>query len=324
MRMMNETNMNKSHTPHYLAQSYREDPRNCSNVIIDQNIQVHNREELSPHFISDMTSIYIVTEGYGKIYLNQKTVELKKNSLIQIPQNTLVTVIEQDSKIILSGVQFSPNFISEIRVPSNVLGVFNHFSYNSLSVINLERKEAKLIKHEIVKLKEYRDTCRTHLFRKELLINSFQKFLMKTGGLIQQYTEVMDFNHSPQECLYIKFNDLVQNQFKEERIIKKYADQLHVTPKYLGEVVKEYSGKHASKIIKDMVILEAKFLLSDPELNISQIAEKLNFNDVSIFGKYFKNETGYHLNSIKQRISCGSKLSAPQLLLLARSQWVGN
>jgi AraC-like DNA-binding protein len=115
---------------------------------------------------------------------------------------------------------------------------------------------------------------------------------MKIGGLRQQYSEIVKVNYSSQESLYVKFNDLVQNQFKEERMIKNYASQLNVTAQYLSEVVKDHSGQQASKIVKDLVISEARFLLGNPELNISQIADILNFRDVSIFGKYFKNETG--------------------------------
>lgn len=290
VNMINKEILKQSNTELYLNEKYR--PDNFSKALtINENIQISSRVELDRCFRSNMNSIFIVTEGYGTIYLNTEEVELKKNSLILIPQNISVRIKKQEDKIYLSGIYFSSHFISQIRVPQNVLKVFNHFTSHFLSAIDLEEKEANFI---ITQIKELIDSNmrRTQLFGKELLIISFQQLLMKIGGLRQEYSEIIKVNYSPQEYLYVKFNDLVQNQFKEERMIKNYANQLNVTAKYLSEVVKEHSGKQASRIVKDLVISEARFLLADPELNISQIAEKLHFSDVSTFGKYFRNETG--------------------------------
>lgn len=292
MRMINKDILNKSNTVLYFKERYRAGNSFCRDFTINENIQISNREELDKNFVSDLTSIFLVTEGYGTIYLNTQEVELKKHSLIQIPQNTSVTVKKQEGEIYLSGVRFSAHFISQIRIPRNVLEVLNYFSSNFLSVIDLEEKEANFIYHQISQLYDYVGRCRTHLFGKELLTSSFQMLLMNIGGVKDQYTEIIKLSYSPQKYLYIKFSDLVQNQFKEERKIKNYADQLNVTAKYLSEVVKEQTGKRANRIVKDLVISEARFLLGNPELNISQIGEILNFSDVSSFGKYFKNETG--------------------------------
>ena len=100
----------------------------------------------------------------------------------------------------------------------------------------MKRRQALLI----VKLGDYRDdreSCEGHLFGKELLMISFQKFLMNVGGLKQRYTGTINLNYSQQEYLYVKFSDLVQSRFREKRIVKQYAEQLNVTAKHLGEVV---------------------------------------------------------------------------------------
>ena len=132
----------------------------------------------------------------------------------------------------------------------------------------------------------------THPYGKEILINGFHIFLYEIAALGQKYSEMTRLNFSRQESLVIKFSNLVQQQFRELRTVKKYADQLNVTAKYLTEVVKEYSGKNAGEIINDLVILEAKFLLRKSELSIGEIADILHFSDQSFFGKYFKRQTG--------------------------------
>lgn len=302
---MNKEVLRRSDSNVYLKGRNEADLKFCKEFEITGNTQIDNiintgQSDQIP--LAGVTSIFLVTKGSGKIYLNQQEIELSKNDLIQIPQNTWMTVIEHEPNFYLRGLRFSARFITETQIPKNVLRIFNGFSSSFLSVINLTEKEASFINRQIIGLQDDREMCEGHLFGKELLMISFQKFLMNVGELKQRYTETINLNYSLQEYLYIKFSDLVQSQFREVRIIKQYADLLNVTAKHLGEVVKKNSGRSASRIIKDLVISEAKFLLRNPELNISQIAEILNFSDVSVFGKYFKSETSLSPKQYKAKM----------------------
>ncbi|WNW02394.1 AraC family transcriptional regulator [Tenacibaculum sp. HL-MS23] len=90
----------------------------------------------------------------------------------------------------------------------------------------------------------------------------------------------------------IRFLDLLNENFKSERSVQFYADVLCITSGYLSKVLKEVSGKTANQLIDEAVILEAKLLLNNPILSISEIAENLQFSDQSFFGKFFKKHTG--------------------------------
>ena len=65
-----------------------------------------------------------------------------------------------------------------------------------------------------------------------------------------------------------------------------------MTADYLSKVIREYDGQSAIKWIANAVIIEAKFLLREPEKNIQQVAMELNFPDQSTFGKFFKRYAG--------------------------------
>lgn len=80
-----------------------------------------------------------------------------------------------------------------------------------------------------------------------------------------------------------------------------YADQLHITPKYLSSVIKEVSGRSAVEWIDRYVILEAKALLRYSGLSIQEIAYELNFSTQSFFGKYFKHHTGMSPSEYKSK-----------------------
>jgi AraC-like DNA-binding protein len=77
-----------------------------------------------------------------------------------------------------------------------------------------------------------------------------------------------------------------------ERKLDYYADQLHLTPKSLSAAIKKYTGKSAGKWIDDSITLEAKVLLQNKTLTVSQVSGMLNFSDQSVFGKFFRANTG--------------------------------
>lgn len=89
-----------------------------------------------------------------------------------------------------------------------------------------------------------------------------------------------------------RFRQLLTKNYLHERSLAFYANKLAVTPKYLSAVIKKQTGKTAAEWIDESVTLESKVLLQNKTLTISQISDLLNFSDQSVFGKFFKTQTG--------------------------------
>lgn len=89
-----------------------------------------------------------------------------------------------------------------------------------------------------------------------------------------------------------EFMRLVHVHFIKERSVSFYAAKLYISPKYLSLLVKEATGRSASRWIDDFVLMEAKNMLRFSGKNIQQVAYALNFSTQSSFGKYFKHLTG--------------------------------
>jgi AraC family transcriptional activator of pobA len=92
--------------------------------------------------------------------------------------------------------------------------------------------------------------------------------------------------------LFTKFKQLVIRNYMRERRLDFYAGQLHITPKSLSAAIKKKTGRSAGKWIDDAIILEAKVLLQNKALTVSQVSGILNFSDQSVFGKFFRAGTG--------------------------------
>ena len=67
---------------------------------------------------------------------------------------------------------------------------------------------------------------------------------------------------------------------------------LSVTPNHLNKCVKSTIGKSAHDLLSEMILLEAKVLLKQTSLSVSEIAYQVGRNEISDFGRFFKSGTG--------------------------------
>lgn len=88
-----------------------------------------------------------------------------------------------------------------------------------------------------------------------------------------------------------KFEELVEQNYETEHYPKFYADQLSISPNYLNALCKKERNKTAGVIIRERILLEAKRLLVNSTLDISEISFLLGFEDNSYFTKFFKSQT---------------------------------
>jgi AraC-like DNA-binding protein len=97
---------------------------------------------------------------------------------------------------------------------------------------------------------------------------------------------------TPQQILFQKFIQHVNNYYIDKRTVEEYAELLFVTPNHLSQSVKEASEKNALSFINERIMSEAKSLIQFTGLDIAEIAYQLNFSDPANFGKFFKKHSG--------------------------------
>lgn len=96
-----------------------------------------------------------------------------------------------------------------------------------------------------------------------------------------------------QALIFQKFIQLVTQNYKRERRLIFYAQQICITPRYLSRVVKEISGHSASDWIDILITNEILYQIRFSNRSIQQIAYEMGFPNQSFFGKYFKSHIGY-------------------------------
>ena len=121
-----------------------------------------------------------------------------------------------------------------------------------------------------------------------------------------QVSRAMELEHLVQnnphnQKLLISFKKLIEANFMKLRFPKQYAELLFITPNHLNALTNDQLGISAGQLIRERIILEAKRLLINMDLSVSDISNKLSFNDESYFIKFFKKETGFTPNKFRKQ-----------------------
>lgn len=95
-------------------------------------------------------------------------------------------------------------------------------------------------------------------------------------------------------------NGLLQSQGLPT--VSYMASQLHISPRYLSDVLKEETGKTALELIHISLIGEAKNLLRAVDQSVGEIAYSLGFENLPYFSRLFKKEVGVTPKEYKRQL----------------------
>ncbi len=104
-----------------------------------------------------------------------------------------------------------------------------------------------------------------------------------------------NLNKSPlsrSEEITRKFNDLLTRNYRTQKSVGFYADEMNLSAKHLSDVLKETVGKTVKQSIEALIVIESQSLLKQTAMDIKEIVYWLGFEDQSYFTKFFKKKTG--------------------------------
>jgi AraC-like DNA-binding protein len=196
-------------------------------------------------------------------------------------------------------VNFSEQYISALVANPRYLDQFTFLSgIANEQVINIPsegRQRVEQIAETIIrednsneKLKD--DFARTALL--QLLIQVSRYAIKEDGRQESNYNSIVLRN----------FQKLIEQNYKEKKLTKDYAAMLYVTPNHLNALTKDITGRSAGEVIRDRILLEAKRLLINAKMTVSEIAAELDFIDNSYFTKFFKKYEGVTPEAFRKQV----------------------
>lgn len=109
-----------------------------------------------------------------------------------------------------------------------------------------------------------------------------------------------------------RVSELVEQHYRELRAPAEYARLLNMTPKALGRFTKTHFGRTMTEIVRERLLIDAKWDLLHTLKPVKQIASELGFGDELYFSRFFKKGTGQAPTAFREfetEIRGGSNLS---------------
>lgn len=172
---------------------------------------------------------------------------------------------------------------------------YSFFLYDVSEALHISQEEKQTLWDCVEKIKkEYMQNIDHHtqglmVSNIELLLNYCNRF----------YDRQFITRRKTNNDLVQKFESLLTGFFTQEVLlreglpdVKYFATQLHLSPDYLSDVLRKYTGKTTQEHIHLQLTEKAKSLLWGTQKSISEIAYELGFTHPSHFNKIFKSKTG--------------------------------
>src|SRR6185437_2448490 len=129
---------------------------------------------------------------------------------------------------------------------------------------------------------------------KATVIAIFEMIRVELDSRIDDFSQ--DVVISQIELLLNYANRFYKRQFITRKavnndMLQRLAEELHVSPSYLSDMLRSLIGQNAQQYIHDKLIEKAKEKLSTTDLTVSEVAYELGFEHSQSFSKLFKTKT---------------------------------
>ena len=221
--------------------------------------------------------------------INLTDYTIRENDFITLSPGSIIQINKIEGKLKLYFMVFSSKFIEGISKTKSIIDLI--YITKSHPILSLP-KEFACIYEEFFTLMMKVYYKEHSPYNPEILKCMLLSILYRLSDMYHERPIRSETVLSRSEEICKTFSHLVIQHYTTERSIAYYAKQMNITPTHLSNTVKHVTGKTVMDIISEVVIVDAKAQLKSTNIPIHEIADSLNFPNVSFFGKYFKRLTG--------------------------------
>ena len=199
---------------------------------------------------------------------------------------------------------FHPDLIRGTSLAQNVNG-YNFFSYNANEALHLSERERHIVLDCFSKIEfELQQNIDKH--SKKLIASNIELFLNYCERFYDRQFITRD---NVNKGILERFEELLNSYFSSEKpqlfglpSVAYFADELHLSANYFGDLIKKDTGKSAKEYIQNKIIDVAKTKTFDTDKTVNEIAYELGFKYPQHFTRLFKQRVGFTPNEYKNEM----------------------
>lgn len=247
--------------------------------------------KLNAPYQSDYFCIFLVQEGEIRFRIDDKSYEVSAGDIVFCPFGETFWVEQISDNYRSKYIFFSLEFISQAGFNYRSNDVMKSLSSDPTVIIRKEADVFRRVNFHLDELKVLNNTEKDNYYFNEMIWHHFSLVIYEIDNYLKKIEKPHQVTHREDE-LTTSFFILVQEHFKNEHNVQFYADKLCISRKYLTKVINKTTFKSPRDIIHQVLAVEARLLLKNPNLNVNNVAVQLNFSDQASFSKFFKKHSG--------------------------------
>lgn len=264
-------------------------------AIIDTTDITFGEEMLGLKITSDLYSIALKDASCGLDY-GRNSYDFSEGVLFFSAPNQVFTVSKVQKLNEVKGwmLYFHPDLIRNTKLGAKI-DDYTFFNYEVNEALHLSEKEESVL-NNLVDLIENEINERIDNHSQHVLVSNIELILSYSQRFYERQFNTRSAQNSDVvskvESLlkkYYKTHDLIQTG---QPTIEYLAEECHLSPNYLSDLLSKETGRSAKEHINDFLIEKAKHLLLSSTDSISGVAYSLGFNYPHYFGRLFKKKTG--------------------------------
>ncbi|ROH97407.1 helix-turn-helix domain-containing protein [Chryseobacterium daecheongense] len=279
-----------------------------SHPLISLINNVHNHlkvSDLPDHHTSVFYKISLKQNLKGKLKYGQQYYDFDDGGLFFVSPNQVTSNSDNNDDHSGYTLIIHPDFLLTYPLASTIKR-YGFFSYSANEALHLSAKEKETI---ISIFKNIDDELKERLddFSQDVIISQIESLLNYSNRF---YKRQFLTRKTVNTHLLQKMEAILDDYFNDEKslvngipTVQYMADELHLSPSYLSDMLRSLTGQNAQQHIQIRLIEKAKEKLSTTDLSVSQIAYELGFEHLQSFTRLFKSKTNQTPLEFRQSFS---------------------
>lgn len=261
-------------------------------VIDLKDMRIQKNENVSTGVAFNFYSIWLEDDVQEKIRYGQSYFDFDEGKMIFTAPKQVLYAIDHQPTNKGWGLVFHPDFIKGYPLAKAIRN-YGFFSYAVTEALFLSEKEEEIIVSVLRNImQEYRSGI--DKYSQDLIISHMEVLLNYSNRFYgRQFITRKNANNN----LLAEMESLLTDYFREKSLnkglptVQYVSERLNVSPGYLSDMLRELTGQNTQQHIHNLLIEEAKELLSVTTLSASEIAYQLGFEYPQSFSRLFRQKT---------------------------------